>query len=62
MVVGNVECAVTVGKGHARHVPEDEHETKLLIVHVPSGDDQVLALGARSGVQVVREQKEDGLH
>lgn len=35
VVVGNVESAVAVGEGHTCHVPEDEHEAKLLIVHVP---------------------------
>ena len=36
VVVCNVECAVAVREGHASHVPEDEHEAKLLVVHVPT--------------------------
>jgi hypothetical protein len=35
VVVGDVECAVAVGEGHTSHVPEDEHEAELLVVHVP---------------------------
>lgn len=37
VVVGDIECAVAVGKGHACHVPEDEHEAEFLVVHVPEG-------------------------
>lgn len=35
VVVGKVDGAVAVRKGNASKVPEDEHETPLLIVHVP---------------------------
>lgn len=35
VVVSHVEGAVAVGEGHTGHVPKNEHEAKLLVVHVP---------------------------
>ena len=55
VVVGDVESAVAVRQRHASHVPEDEHEAKLLIVHVPGCDDEVLALCAGASIEVVCE-------
>lgn len=60
-VVGQVDDAVAVGERDARHVPEDEHEPPLLVVHVPGRDDQLLALAARVGVQPVRHHQEHDL-
>lgn len=57
-VVGQVDGAVAVGQRDASKVPEDEHETPFLIVHVPSGDDELLALGASVGVQIVSHDEE----
>ena len=34
-MVGEVQCAVAIGEGHAGKVPEDEHEAPFLVVHVP---------------------------
>lgn len=34
-VVGQVDCAVAVRERDTGQVPEDEHETPLLIVHIP---------------------------
>lgn len=31
----DVQRTMAVGERHASHVPEDEHEAKLLVVHVP---------------------------
>ena len=60
VVVGQEDGAVAVGERNAGKVPEDEHEAPLLVVHVPGGYDQLLALGARVGVQVMRhDQKPD---
>lgn len=60
-VVGQVDDAVAVGERHARHVPEDEHEAPLLIVHVPGRDDELLALAACVGVEPVRHHEEHNL-
>ena len=61
VVVGQEDGAVAVGERHAGKVPEDQHETPLLVVHVPRRHDQLLALGARVGVQVVRHHQEADL-
>lgn len=61
VVVGQEDGAVAVREGHAGQVPEDEHETPLLVVHVPGGDDELLALGAGVGVQVVGHDEEENL-
>lgn len=60
-VVGQVDDAVAVRQRHAGHVPEDEHEAPLLVVHVPGGDDELLALGAGVGVEPVRHDQEHNL-
>lgn len=60
MVVSDVQGAVAVRERYTSHVPEDEHETELLVIHVPGRDDEVLALCAGAGVQVVCEEQEDG--
>lgn len=60
-LVGQVDGAVAVRQRHAGQVPEDEHEPPLLVVHVPGGDDELLAFGARVGVQVVRHDDEADL-
>lgn len=61
LVVDEEESAVGVGKGNTGHVPEDEHEAKLLKEHVPGGDNQLLTLGARVGVQPVGVQHKHDL-
>ena len=35
MMLRDVKNTVTIRQGHACHVPEDEHETELLVVHIP---------------------------
>lgn len=60
-VVGQVDGAVAVGERHARHVPEDEHESPLLVVHVPRGHDQLLTLGAGVGIKPVGHDEEGHL-
>lgn len=61
VVLGEVEGAVAVRERDAGEVPEDEHEAPLLVVHVPGGDNELLALGARVGVEVVRHEQEADL-
>lgn len=61
VVLGEVEGAVAVRERDAGEVPEDEHEAPLFVVHVPGGDDELLALGARVGVEVVRHEDEADL-
>ena len=51
---------MAVRERYTSHIPEDEHETELLVIHVPGRDDEVLALCAGAGVQVVREEQKDG--
>lgn len=58
IVVSEVDGAVAVGERNASEVPEDEHETPLLVVHVPGSDDELLALGAGIGVEVVSHDEE----
>ena len=36
MMVGNIDGAVAVRQRNTSEVPEDKHETPLLIVHVPT--------------------------
>jgi hypothetical protein len=50
VVVGDEDSAVAVGQRNTGEVPEDEHEAPLLVVHIPGGDDELLALGAGVGV------------
>lgn len=35
MVIGEIDGTVAVAQGHTGEVPEDEHETPLLVVHIP---------------------------
>lgn len=36
VVISQIDSAVAVAQRHASQVPEDEHETPLLVVHVPN--------------------------
>ena len=57
-VVCEVDGAVTVAERNSSHVPEDQHEAQLLVVHVPSWDDALFAFGTCIRVQEVRQQQE----
>lgn len=61
IVVGQVEGAVAVRQRDTSKVPEDEHEAPFLVVHVPSRDDELLALGAGIGIEVVSHDEEHDL-
>lgn len=61
VVVGEEDGAVAVRERHAGQVPEDEHEAPLLVVHVPGCDDELLALCAGVGVEVMRHDDEGDL-
>ncbi|KAI6752861.1 hypothetical protein HG530_013613 [Fusarium avenaceum] len=61
VVVGQVDGAVAVRERDTSKVPEDEHETPLLVVHVPGGDDELLSLGTGVGVKEVSHDKEPNL-
>lgn len=61
VVVGQKDGAVAVGERNTSQVPEDEHETPLLVVHVPGGDDELLTLGAGIGVEEVSHDEEPNL-
>ncbi|KAG7861427.1 hypothetical protein KL919_002161 [Ogataea angusta] len=61
VVVVQVQCSVAVRVWHAGDVPEDEHEAEFLVRHVPGRHDELLALGARVGVQIVGQQHEESL-
>lgn len=58
VVVGKEDGAVAVRQRHTSHVPEDEHETPLLVVHVPGNGDHLLTLAAGVGVQEVGHEQE----
>lgn len=34
-MIGEVNRAMAIRKGHACKIPEDEHETPFLVVHIP---------------------------
>lgn len=61
IVVGKEDGAVAVRQRHTSQVPEDEHETPLLIVHVPGDGDHLLTLAAGVGVQEVSHEQEGHL-
>ncbi|KAI7052583.1 Delta(24(24(1)))-sterol reductase like protein [Hortaea werneckii] len=61
VVVGDEDGAVAVAQWHTSHVPEDKHETPLLVVHVPGDTDHLLALTAGVGVEPVRHEQEPSL-
>lgn len=61
VVVGQEDGAMAVGKGHTGQVPEDKHESPLLVVHVPGGDDELFTFGAGVGVKVVSHDNESDL-
>ncbi|KAG7728628.1 hypothetical protein KL933_001861 [Ogataea haglerorum] len=61
VVVVQVQSSVAVRVWHAGDVPEDEHEAELFVRHVPGRHDELLALGARVGVQIVGQQHEHSL-
>lgn len=57
-MISEVDGAVAVGQRNAGKVPEDEHEAPFLVVHVPGGDDELLALGTGIGVEVMSHDEE----
>lgn len=61
IVVGKEDGAVAVRQRHTSQVPEDEHETPLLVVHVPSGGNHLLTLAAGVGIQEVSHEQEGHL-
>lgn len=61
VVVGEVESAVAVRKRDASHIPEDQHETPFLVVHVPCRDNKLLTLRAGISVEVVGHNQEQDL-
>lgn len=60
-MVCEVDSAVTVAEWYPGHIPEDQHESQLLVIHIPSRDDAFFALGTRVRVQEVRKQQEADL-
>lgn len=62
IVGGNVENAMAVRQRYSSHIPEDQHEAELFVVHIPGGDDEVLTLCTSTGVQVMSEEQKDRLH
>lgn len=44
---------------HSSHVPEDEHESKLFVKHVPSLRNHVLCLGTSVDVQTSTREEDD---
>ena len=48
-VVGEIDGAVTVAQGYSSQIPENEHESKLLVVHVPTPINQT-SPAAHSGI------------
>ena len=60
-VVGEVDRAVAVGQRDTSEIPENKHEAPLLVIHVPRRDNELLALGARVGVEEVRHHQETDL-
>jgi hypothetical protein len=61
VVVGKEDGAVAVRQWYTCQVPEDEHETPLLVVHVPSGGNHLLTLAAGIGIQEVSHEQESHL-
>lgn len=60
VMVGQVQRAMAVRHGDATHVPEDQHKAVFLVVHVPGGRDEMLALGAGIGVKKMgHDEKQD---
>lgn len=61
VMAGQVQGRVAVRERDTGHVPEDKHEAPFLVVHVPGGHDELLALGAGVGVEIVRKPHEADL-
>ena len=60
IVVRKVNRTVAVAERHTSKVPEDQHEAPFLVVHVPGGDDHLLALRASIRIEkMCHEQKAD---
>ena len=52
-MVSQVYGAMTIAERDSGKVPEDQHETPFLIVHVPGVYDHFLCFAARVGVEEV---------
>ncbi|KAH3665632.1 hypothetical protein OGAPHI_003820 [Ogataea philodendri] len=61
VVVIQIQGSVAVGVWNTGNVPEDEHESKLLVCHVPGWNNKLFTLGACVGVQIVCQEHEPGL-
>lgn len=61
VVVSEVQSTVAVSVWDTGDVPENQHEAKLLVSHVPSWNNQFLTLGAGVGVEPVSIDDKDDL-
>lgn len=57
-MVGKINSTMTVAQRHAGHIPENEHEPPLLIIHIPGRYNAFFALAASVRIKKVRQQQE----
>src|SRR5271155_1595159 len=52
---------MAIAQWHSGHVPEDEHKTPFLVVHVPGGDYAFFAFATSIRIEEMRQQQETDL-